>query len=77
MTLKEAIEHIEIVGDLDLTSTKDKEALDIVLNEVVLNEAQKKLADGCTCCAFFDVEEWEMPCAKCKRNSKDYWRAKK
>lgn len=77
MTLKEAIEHIEIVGDLDLTSTKDKEALDIVLNEVVLSEVKKDLADGCTLCAFYDVEEWEMPCVKCKRNSKDYWRAKK
>ena len=33
-------------------------------------------ADGCVGCKFADVEEWEMPCAKCKRNSKDYWRAK-
>lgn len=32
------------------------------------------LDDGCVGCAFESVEEWEMPCAKCKRNSKDYWR---
>ena len=34
------------------------------------------LADGCFRCAFGDCEEWEMPCMKCKRNCKDYWRAK-
>ena len=32
------------------------------------------LADGCSGCAFYDRYEWEMPCARCKRNSKDYWR---
>ena len=32
------------------------------------------LADGCSGCAFYDKEEWEMPCRKCKRNCKDYWR---
>jgi len=32
------------------------------------------LADGCSGCAFYDRDEWEMPCERCKRNSKDYWR---
>ena len=32
-------------------------------------------ADGCTGCAYIDTKEWEMPCAKCKRAAKDYWRA--
>lgn len=36
--------------------------------------AEKEAADGCSDCAFETVEEWEMPCAKCKRNCKDYWR---
>ena len=36
----------------------------------------KEDADGCTGCAFVSINEWEMPCAKCKRNSKDYWRTK-
>lgn len=36
----------------------------------------KENADGCRGCAFIDVYEWEMPCAKCSRNCKDYWRAK-
>lgn len=31
-------------------------------------------ADGCKDCTFESVEEWEMPCCKCKRNCKDYWR---
>ena len=34
------------------------------------------LADGCDKCAFEDVEEWELPCRICRRNCKDYWRAK-
>lgn len=34
-------------------------------------------ADGCEGCAFEDRDEWEMPCARCKRNCKDYWRPKK
>lgn len=38
--------------------------------------AMKEDADGCCSCAFENVEPWEMPCAKCARNSKDYWRAK-
>ena len=37
---------------------------------------EKSNADGCRYCAFEDVEEWEMPCNKCKRNCKDYWRKK-
>ena len=39
-------------------------------------QIKKEKADGCAGCAFEDVEEWEMPCRKCKRNCKDYWRAK-
>lgn len=35
------------------------------------------LADGCSGCAYYDREEWDMPCAKCRRNCKDYWRVKK
>lgn len=37
---------------------------------------EKQEADGCVGCAFEDVEEWEKPCVICKRNNKDYWRAK-
>ena len=33
-------------------------------------------ANGCYECAFESCEEWELPCSKCKRNMKDYWRAK-
>lgn len=31
---------------------------------------------GCTGCAFERVELWEMPCRRCKRISRDYWREK-
>ena len=37
----------------------------------------KEDADGCKGCAFEDVESWQPPCTMCKRNCKDYWRAKK
>ena len=36
----------------------------------------KENADGCCGCAFEQTESWQMPCDRCKRNSKDYWRAK-
>lgn len=39
--------------------------------------AMKEDADGCVGCAFEDVESWQPPCTLCKRNCKDYWRAKK
>lgn len=44
--------------------------------DVAIEALKYKDSDGCTGCAFESVEEWEMPCAKCKRNCKDYWRAK-
>lgn len=36
----------------------------------------KENADGCKGCAFEDTESWQLPCDRCKRNSKDYWRTK-
>ena len=47
-----------------------------LLSEIakLIEEAAK--ADACCDCAFSETEEWEMPCSKCKRNSKDYWRPK-
>ena len=36
----------------------------------------KENADGCVGCAFEIMESWQMPCDKCARNCKDYWRAK-
>ena len=35
---------------------------------------EREQADGCQGCAFESTEEWEMPCAKCRRACKDYWR---
>ena len=61
---------------------KLKDMIDILnLMETDLSEMKKDIieiakADGCTDCAFQEVNEWEMPCAKCKRGCKDYWRRK-
>lgn len=38
--------------------------------------AMKANADGCNGCAYEQIEEWNLPCSKCARNCKDYWRAK-
>ena len=40
------------------------------------NDGFNDKESGCNGCAFENVEEWEMPCAKCKRGCKDYWRKK-
>jgi len=59
------LDHIRSAVDVDPWALA-------ILEEIV----DRYWADGCSGCAFFDVEEWEMPCAKCQRNSKDYWRKK-
>lgn len=46
-------------------------------NRELLKIVARADADGCEGCAFVDTEEWGMPCKRCKRNHKDYWRAKK
>ena len=43
---------------------------------VLQNILDRLESDGCVDCAFDDVNGWEMPCAKCRRNCKDYWRPK-
>lgn len=54
---------------------EQKNAIEMAIN--ALENHMKENADGCAGCAFEDVEEWEMPCRKCKRNNKDYWRRKR
>lgn len=54
--------------------TDFEKGYEIGRNEIL---AMKQDADACSSCAFLDVEEWELPCRKCRRNCKDYWRAKR
>lgn len=44
--------------------------------KIAIEALEQQDADGCVGCAFIDTEEWEMPCVKCRRACKDYWRAK-
>ena len=37
-------------------------------------DAQK--ADACMGCVYLGQEDWKMPCAKCSRACKDYWKWK-
>lgn len=57
------------------TFGQQKEAFNMAINALE-KQIKKENADGCVGCAFEDVEELEMPCKKCKRACKDYWRAK-
>lgn len=59
-------DHIRSAVDVDPWAIKR-------LREVL----EAYLADGCSGCAYYDREEWDMPCTKCRRNCKDYWRVKK
>lgn len=60
-----------------MTTTKEVKAYNIGYEKGRADERKmKEDADGCCGCAFEDVHSWEMPCDRCKRNSKDYWRAK-
>lgn len=44
--------------------------------EKAIKAIELEKADGCQGCAFEDREEWELPCDRCKRAKKDYWRGK-
>lgn len=50
----------------------DRKSIIQVLEAII----EKDKADGCNDCVYEKVEEWEMPCAKCARNCKDYFRWK-
>lgn len=43
--------------------------------DMAIKELERQEADGCEGCTYTAKKEWEMPCAKCKRGCKDYWRA--
>lgn len=32
------------------------------------------LVDGCSGCIYEEMAEWNMPCQKCRRNTKDYYK---
>lgn len=86
MTYEEAITELkaeielydnEIVRLDAFKDTPDRRLIDAL--EMAIEALGKQMlnnADGCIGCAFESYEEWEMPCRKCKRNCKDYWRAK-
>lgn len=44
--------------------------------EVLRKVLEAYTSEGCTDCVFEDKEEWELPCCKCSKICKNYWRAK-
>ena len=71
MTDYEAIMYFEKASGYEAQPPLMREAI-----KTAIKALERTYADGCRGCAFGDVGEWELPCTKCKRNSKDYWRAK-
>lgn len=46
------------------------------LHTMVEKEFFMDCVQQCHGCAYEDTEEWKMPCCKCKRACKDYYRGK-
>ena len=47
----------------------------ILFTKKILDKAIEQYnAEACMGCAFISTAKWEMPCCKCARNCKDYWR---
>ena len=58
-------DHIRSSADVDPWAIKElRKVLDAYL------------ADACAGCKYLSVEEWKRPCCMCKRNCKDFWRAR-
>ena len=58
-------DHIRSSADVDPWAIKElRKVLDAYL------------ADRCEDCEFYDVDSWKMPCKRCRRNNRDYWRAR-
>lgn len=77
-------ELIAVMDEFDETNRKDvrmtvtdrllakiDEKVDLVIKRI---EEGKSEFTGCQDCTFAKVEEWKMPCAKCKHGCKDYFR---
>lgn len=62
MNYEEALEYAKSYMTLNSMPIESKETTECI----------REL--GCDGCAFESVEEWEMPCCKCKQGCKDYYR---
>ena len=71
MNKSKAVEIIQeyIQDNARMLSFDEHTAFSIAIAELSYYEH-----DGCCGCAFEGVEEWEMPCVKCKNACKDYYR---
>ena len=44
--------------------------------EIIENLIEREKTSSCNGCKYWNREEWEEPCKRCKRNCKDYWTMK-
>ena len=42
----------------------------------IMHEWEMYKEGGCYLCKYEDRQEWEEPCASCKRSHKDFWERK-
>ncbi len=70
LQLQNLREHCRVFSDGGEIWQKDIEALSNAIKFL-----ERQLADGCEGCTYTAKQDWEMPCVKCKRGCKDYWRA--
>ena len=74
-TLQDLIISNNKLRDVLSEQSKTMYEIDSALWAANIAIQERENADGCVGCAYCDVKEWEMPCAKCKQNCKDYWRS--
>ena len=42
--------------------------------QIIETIIEREKVDSCNGCVYWEKQEWELPCSKCKRNCTDYWR---
>lgn len=73
MKIKQAINIILDKRGQSGTDYLLSEALEMAV-EALTEKAERCKADGCNGCAYYGRDLWEMPCAKCSKNCKNFWR---
>lgn len=83
MTYKEAYKKMTKVeiganyrGELTEEEKREYEEAMWVMLEALRDCAAREQKVGCEDCAYLETEEWNMPCYRCIRSCKDYWREK-
>lgn len=73
----EAIDRLSRLYRMMQVGKMDENITDyLIAIQEAIYAIKREDAGGCVDCEFEETEEWELPCDRCKRNHKDYWREK-